>query len=362
MKTPDVIEVTASYETWLRAQGPVNEEHLKAKHQAMAESVFGFMRASFYLWSVRWAENCHDLGRDALVVGVGDLHVENFGTWRDTEGRLIWGVNDFDEAAVIPYASDLVRLAVSADLAVEEAKLNVDPESACKAILTGYQHALNGDVGLFVLEEHNDKLRKMALGELREPEPFWDDLAKQPQFKSPPAEPAAIVTEALPQPFEDLRLLQRIAGVGSLGRTRVTGVANHYGSLVAREVKASLSSAWTWAAEKPDADEQRRCAGQLAAAPLRCPDPCLQLRPGWVVRRLAPHSSKVTLDALPDRADQVHLLECMGRETAQLHLATPDATKAIHADLTARPATWLHDASHTMGKSTRTDWQNWKNR
>jgi uncharacterized protein (DUF2252 family) len=24
--------------------------------------------------------------------------VENFGAWRDVEGRLIWGINDFDEA------------------------------------------------------------------------------------------------------------------------------------------------------------------------------------------------------------------------------------------------------------------------
>jgi len=36
------------------------------------------------------------------VLAVGDLHVENFGTWRDAEGRLIWGVNDFDEAWRLP--------------------------------------------------------------------------------------------------------------------------------------------------------------------------------------------------------------------------------------------------------------------
>jgi hypothetical protein len=36
-----------------------------------------------------------------VVTGVGDLHVENFGTWRDADARLVWGVNDFDEAAVM---------------------------------------------------------------------------------------------------------------------------------------------------------------------------------------------------------------------------------------------------------------------
>lgn len=39
-------------------------------------------------------------------MAVGDLHVENFGTWRDIEGRLVWGVNDFDEAHPLSYAND----------------------------------------------------------------------------------------------------------------------------------------------------------------------------------------------------------------------------------------------------------------
>ena len=54
------------------------------------------------------------------VLGVGDLHVENFGTWRDAESRLVWGINDFDEACCLPYTHDLVRLAASARFAIEE--------------------------------------------------------------------------------------------------------------------------------------------------------------------------------------------------------------------------------------------------
>ena len=52
-------------------------------------------------------------GVDMKLKGVGDLHVENFGTWRDVEGRLVWGVNDFDEAYALPYTNDLVRLVAS---------------------------------------------------------------------------------------------------------------------------------------------------------------------------------------------------------------------------------------------------------
>lgn len=69
---------------------------------------------------------------------MGDLHVENFGTWRDSEGRLIWGVNDFDEANPLPYTNDLVRLAASAEIADATQDLSIKPKDACDAILTGY--------------------------------------------------------------------------------------------------------------------------------------------------------------------------------------------------------------------------------
>ena len=58
-----------------------------------------------------------DLATGPEVLAVGYLHIENFGTWRDAEGRLVWGINDFDEACRMPYAIDLVRLAASAVIA-----------------------------------------------------------------------------------------------------------------------------------------------------------------------------------------------------------------------------------------------------
>ena len=49
-----------------------------------------------------------------VLLAVGDLHVENFGVWRDSQQRLVWGINDFDDACELPFTSDLVRLAASA--------------------------------------------------------------------------------------------------------------------------------------------------------------------------------------------------------------------------------------------------------
>ncbi|MGW7369204.1 DUF2252 domain-containing protein [Streptomyces sp. NPDC054841] len=43
----------------------------------------------------------------------GDLHAENFGTYMDANGRLIFNVNDFDEAYVGPFTWDVKRLSAS---------------------------------------------------------------------------------------------------------------------------------------------------------------------------------------------------------------------------------------------------------
>jgi uncharacterized protein (DUF2252 family) len=60
------------------------------------------------------APRCAQLADAPQVLAVGDLYTENFGTWRDAEGRLVWGVNDLDEAHPLPYTNDLVRLATRA--------------------------------------------------------------------------------------------------------------------------------------------------------------------------------------------------------------------------------------------------------
>ncbi len=108
----------------------------------MAQDVFPFFRATFYRWMQLWPKVCADAARAPRVLAVGDLHVENFGTWRDVEGRLVWGINDFDEVYELPYTIDLVRLAASAHIAIRESRLAIAAKDACVAILDGYKKSL----------------------------------------------------------------------------------------------------------------------------------------------------------------------------------------------------------------------------
>src|SRR5882757_3433521 len=164
---------TESYEAWLGGQITVIPADLQKKHAAMTKDLFAFLRATFYRWAQCWPGVCEQENNAHQVLAVGDLHVENFGTWRDAEGRLIWGVNDFDEAYQLPYTLDLVRLATSAHVAIRSARLSISAGDACSAILEGYSAGIKAGGMPFVLEEHHGWLRETVTGELRNAEHFW---------------------------------------------------------------------------------------------------------------------------------------------------------------------------------------------
>ena len=243
----------------------------------MQGSVFVFLRGTFYRWAALWQEAVPDLAKAPRVLAVGDLHVENFGTWRDTEGRLIWGVNDFDEVARMPYAVDLVRLVTSAMFAKRENGLTIDDSAAATAVLEGYSASLESGGKPFVLEESHPDLRAMAMGAERDPVKFWGKLVSLASAV-PPKRVQRLLNGWLPEGAAETLFYSRIAGVGSLGRPRYVGIAQCNGGLAAREAKAWLPSAWGWAAGRPK--DQRSCGA--AAEALGAAARSLLCRQGWV--------------------------------------------------------------------------------
>ena len=70
---------------------------------------------------------------------------------------------------------------------------------------------------------------------------------------------------------------------------------------------------------------------------------------------------RVELTSLAAQRDETKLLHAMGFETANVHLGTPKATKAILKDLKARPKNWLHISAENMVLDVTEDWQQWRN-
>jgi hypothetical protein len=350
-------KATESYESWLAKRTRIIGADLVFKHQQMSADVFSFMRATFYRWVHLWSEFCADLVQAPAVLAVGDLHIENFGTWRDREGRLVWGINDFDEAFRLPYTHDLVRLAVSTHLAIASDHLAISPADACQAIVDGYSKGLKEGGGPFVLAERHHWLRSAVTSEIRDPEKFWEKLNGLPAVESTvPAKAKKALLAALPDKKLKYRVVHRVAGLGSLGRQRFVALAEWDGGLIAREAKALLPSACVWAGGHKD---DRSQYAQIIEQAIRCPDPFLVLRKRWVVRRLAPDCSRVELAMLSKRRDEYKLLQAMGRETANVHLGSGRAIASVNRDFNERPSGWLLHAASKMVEATVEDWHAW---
>ena len=364
-------QVNESFERWLAdrcmAVGcEVVTADLKRKHERMKKDAFVFLRATFFRWAGTIERLCPDLADTPRALSVGDAHIENFGTWRDDEGRLVWGANDFDEASVISYPFDLVRLAASARLAP---KIFMDGPETCAALLKGYQEGL-GNPRPTVLDECHAWLRKLVVCPDDKRDKFWKEVDALESVKPPRFVRDALIG-ALPKDADVVRFATRTAGGGGLGRPRYVAIAEWRGGRVVREAKALVPSAWDWAHRSPNPAPR---FAELAAVSTRAPDPYMTVTDGFVVRRLAADSRKAELivhpDAeLPDKVleeldeNDIHLqhklLHAMGREIGTLHAATADV-RAIEMDLNGRDRDWLHTASKNAAKAVKEDFKTWK--
>jgi hypothetical protein len=360
----NVVKATRQFEDWLGQHTHIDRKDLALKHANMKADVFMFLRASYYRWAQIWPEVCPDLAKAPQVLAVGDLHVENFGTWRDIEGRLIWGVNDFDEAWPMAYTIDLVRLAVSAHLAAEAGRLPIKREDICGAMLEGYRESIRAKGNAFVLGEKHQWLRLIAEGELRDPVHFWAKLDALATLKTDcPISAIDALEHLMPAPGISYRLAHRVAGLGSLGHARYVAIADWHGGRIAREAKALVPSSSRWAEEL--GGKRHEGPGEILYQTIinravRCPDPFVQLRGRWIVRRLGPHCSRIELSSLRSPDTELRLLHAMGWETANIHLGTPSARKSIMRHLDRQKGRWLHHAAEAMLQAIRADWDVWK--
>ncbi|MEV7198561.1 DUF2252 domain-containing protein [Streptomyces griseoluteus] len=113
-------EILAVFDTAFGRLLAADPAAFRVKFRKMAATAFAFYRGTAGLFY-------HDLDaekrggpyldeRTSRVWVHGDLHAENFGTYMDSNGRLVFNVNDFDEAYVGPFTWDLKRFAASVAL------------------------------------------------------------------------------------------------------------------------------------------------------------------------------------------------------------------------------------------------------
>ncbi|MEO6292528.1 MAG: DUF2252 family protein [Burkholderiaceae bacterium] len=200
-------------------------ERLAMKYHNMRSSAFVYLRATCHLFPGQLPE-LRALGKVAkapVVWSCGDLHLENFGSYKGDNRLSYFDINDFDESALIPASWDIVRLLTSVRLACAE--LEFKPDRVRELV----------DVLLAASKD-----RHAQVGE------FMGKFAK---------------TQHEPEFFEVLDVARRIAGNGSLGVDRFVVLVrgkgnpdNNYLLDLKQAVPSALTAALTlkqpaWASE-----------------------------------------------------------------------------------------------------------------
>lgn len=217
-------------------------ERLALKLSKMLESAFVFLRGTCHLFYDR-LPRADVLAKAPPTWVCGDLHLENFGSFKGDNRLVYFDMNDFDEAALAPCTWELIRLLTS--IRIGTASLAVSPDQAgtlCRRFLAAYGRALADGKARWVERDTATGMvgDLLASLKLRSRPGFLDTRThvkgKMRQLrcdgkKALPVDPAqrdkvmAFMAEFArqqenPEFFRVLDVARRIAGTGSLGVER----------------------------------------------------------------------------------------------------------------------------------------------
>ena len=339
-------------------------ERLQIKYQKMRDSPFGFLRATCHLFYDGLPAT--GLIKSAPLTWIcGDLHLENFGSYKGNNRLTYFDLNDFDEAALAPASWELIRMLTS--LLVGADSLAISPANAhtlCSVFLDSYAASLASGKAYWIESETAQGLVRKLLDGLRgrQRSQFLNTrtslkgkrrVLKVDGKKALAATDAqrAAVTKFMarfamgqPQPefFKVLDVARRIAGTGSLAVNRYAILVNGKGAPDGHyllDLKQSLSSSvashfealqpkWRSQAHRAVEVQQRMQAVSVALLqPVRFDGSA------YVLRELQPIEDRVTIDGTRQTlAELTHVVVTMGQLVACAQLRSAGRDGSAMAD------------------------------
>lgn len=148
------------YECVIRYNQTRNAQFLPIKYKLMASSVFRFFRGSCHLFYQDLVEQ--QSWKDQTLSWIcGDLHVENFGSYRSRHQVVYFDLNDFDEAVLAYPTWEVARFICSIFLAGKELNLqDADLKTIAIQLLDEYLNALKFGKAYAVEKETVDGMLK----------------------------------------------------------------------------------------------------------------------------------------------------------------------------------------------------------
>lgn len=98
---------------------------VRLKYLAISENAFRFFRGTCHLFYQHLAK-VKNLPRSPLTWICGDLHLENFGSYKADNNLVYFDLNDFDEALLAPALWEVCRLITSIFIAFDTLEIDAD--------------------------------------------------------------------------------------------------------------------------------------------------------------------------------------------------------------------------------------------
>jgi uncharacterized protein (DUF2252 family) len=389
----------------------------RGKFRKMASDPHAFYRGSACLFyaDVTEEEDPYADERSGRIWIHGDLHVENFGTYLNSDGRLVFDINDFDEAYLGRFTWDLKRFAASLALVGWQKAL---PEEDVRKLIGRYVRAYLSQVDQYRQSEDDDDFAlhlENTSGPIREAlvaarcnrradlldkttemhegvRRFRHDSSVRELKKT---ERAKVVKaferylETIPRDkrfdralFYELRDVVGKSGfgIGSAGLPAYNLLVEGYSQALDNDVVLSMKQANVPAVSRfvdsADIEEYFDNEGQRTAVSQRAlqvhTDPLLGHTTldgvGFVVSEVSPYEVDLDWSDLTEPEEIAEVVDLLGRATAKIHCASDEDSEQDLVDFQVEEAiadsldrrrkeftTWLTDWGMAYGDRVRED-------
>jgi uncharacterized protein (DUF2252 family) len=393
----------------------------RTKFRKMAADPFAFYRGSACLFYADVAER-EDPWADERTGRIwiqGDLHAENFGTYMDGDGVLIFDVNDFDEAYIGHFTWDITRFAASLALLGWRKAISDDDITT---LVRRYTRAYLDQVRWFT-EQADDRSFSLRLGTtdgaveqvlklaklrtrvgllegITETEGFDRVLRDVPGLRRLESDEQAAVTEAFERYLDSIPDAKRQRGVtytvkdvagrsgfgiGSAGLPAYTVLIEGYNQALDNDVVLSMKQGNIAAPSRVVTDPEIAARfthhGHRTAVSQRAlqahADPLLgwtdldrgdQGRVGFVVAEVSPYEADLDWSELTEPSEIAPVVAYLGQATAKVHCVadadadhslvpfqTEEAIMEVVAGREDEFTDWVVEFAHSYAAQARTD-------
>ena len=343
------------------------------KYRKMAADPHAFYRGSACLYYADVTGSRDEwVNEESSAIWIhGDLHVENFGTYLNADGRLVFDINDFDEAYIGHFTWDLQRFAASLALLGWQKAL---PEEDIRALIRRYVRSYLAQVDHYASENEDEDFalhldntegpvlealvsartirRADLLDELTHVEDAVRVFTEDATIRHLPKRERAAVEKAfrayldtIPaskrfdrELFYDLRDVVGKSGfgIGSAGLPAYNLLVEGYSQALDNDVVLSMKQANVPAlsrfADSADVDRYFEHEGHRTVVSQRAlqvhTDPLLGYAEmggvGYVISEISPYEVDLDWENITEPDEMASVVDLLGRATAKVHCASDE--------------------------------------